>query len=318
MRAVLTASAGGHLEELYELATRVLPASTERYWITPRSPQSDSLLRDERVTFVPPVGSRQGGRAVATLPRALRLLNRLDPDVLVSTGAALTTPYMVAARLMSVRVHYVESATRLAGPSVTGRLAHYLPGTQLWYQSTGWDAPWKPFASVFKGFQVSVQPAVPSTRKVLVTLGTERFPFARAVHEIARWIPADVEVVWQLGHTDAPPGLPGDVRQFIPYAQLVHLARTADLVVSHAGAGSALVALRAGKLPVLFARRAALGEHVDDHQDELAGDLERLGVAVLAGERQFADVVTEATASRVTRAQKDWQDEPLAVSLTGC
>ena len=54
----------------------------------------------------------------------------------------------------------------------------------------------------------------------------------------------------------------------------------ADLVVAHAGVGSALMALDAGHCPVLLPRRANHGEHVDDHQILLAGELNRRGLAL--------------------------------------
>ena len=41
----------------------------------------------------------------------------------------------------------------------------------------------------------------------------------------------------------------------------------ADVVISHAGVGSALTALRCGKRPILVPREAARGEHVDDSRE---------------------------------------------------
>ncbi len=41
-------------------------------------------------------------------------------------------------------------------------------------------------------------------------------------------------------------------------------------MISHAGTGSILTALQLGKRPIVVPRRAAHGEHVDGHQDDLA------------------------------------------------
>ena len=46
--------------------------------------------------------------------------------------------------------------------------------------------------------------------------------------------------------------------------------RSADKVVTHAGVGSILCADREGHVPLVVPRRHDLGEHVDDHQLELA------------------------------------------------
>ena len=53
----------------------------------------------------------------------------------------------------------------------------------------------------------------------------------------------------------------------------------ADVVVSHAGTGSALANLAAGRFAVVVSRRAALGEAGDDHQRELAEELVARGLA---------------------------------------
>jgi UDP-N-acetylglucosamine transferase subunit ALG13 len=62
----------------------------------------------------------------------------------------------------------------------------------------------------------------------------------------------------------------------------------ADVVVTHAGVGSALAALAAGHRAIYVPRRSCHGEHIDDHQVRLAADLDARGL-VLARE---ADTVT--------------------------
>jgi UDP-N-acetylglucosamine transferase subunit ALG13 len=48
-------------------------------------------------------------------------------------------------------------------------------------------------------------------------------------------------------------------------------------VISHAGVGSIICALRAGHVPVIFPRLKRYGETVDDHQAELAEALASRG-----------------------------------------
>jgi UDP-N-acetylglucosamine transferase subunit ALG13 len=55
-----------------------------------------------------------------------------------------------------------------------------------------------------------------------------------------------------------------------------------ELLIVHAGAGSVIHAIRAGKVPVVMPRRKALGEHMDDHQAEFAAALEQTGHVVVA------------------------------------
>lgn len=77
--------------------------------------------------------------------------------------------------------------------------------------------------------------------------------------------------------------------------------READVIVTHAGVGSALAAIRAGHRAVYVPRRARHGEHVDDHQVEMARELDRRGL-VLAREADSvtADDLADAASWTVT------------------
>ena len=56
--------------------------------------------------------------------------------------------------------------------------------------------------------------------------------------------------------------------------------READVVISHAGVGTALAALEIGQCPLLVPRRRSFGEAVDDHQTQIANELGKRGLAV--------------------------------------
>jgi UDP-N-acetylglucosamine transferase subunit ALG13 len=71
----------------------------------------------------------------------------------------------------------------------------------------------------------------------------------------------------------------------------------ADLLIMHAGAGSIMHAVEAGKVPVVMPRRAAFGEHVNDHQVEFAQALAEAGKVVMANTPDdLAHAVEEALA----------------------
>jgi UDP-N-acetylglucosamine transferase subunit ALG13 len=53
------------------------------------------------------------------------------------------------------------------------------------------------------------------------------------------------------------------------------------VLIAHAGVGSVLVALTAGRRPILVPRLRAYGEAVDDHQLEFARKLVDIGLARL-------------------------------------
>jgi len=105
---------------------------------------------------------------------------------------------------------------------------------------------------------------------IFVTFGTHQQPFARAVDLVAE-LGTEDEILIQYGATPARPDLARV--EWVDYLDLDALTanmRSAEVVVSHAGVGSTVTAIRAGKKPVLVPRLARFGEHVDDHQVQLA------------------------------------------------
>lgn len=110
-----------------------------------------------------------------------------------------------------------------------------------------------------------------------VTVGNARQPFPRlleAAAAVADALPGLVLV--QRGHT-AFQASGMEVVDFLPMERFARLVAEADVLIMHAGAGSVIQAVRAGRVPIVMARRAALGEHVNDHQVEFVRALEATG-----------------------------------------
>ena len=78
------------------------------------------------------------------------------------------------------------------------------------------------------------------------------------------------------------------------------------MLVAHAGVGAALVALELGRCPVLVPRRVSHGEHVDDHQTQIAGELSRRGLAVTVDADELTlDHLSTAAATHVATLPED-------------
>ncbi len=280
MTTLLTSSTGGHLRELLAIAEMVEGCSGA-IWAVPESAQSLSLLRDKRWIPVPYNASRNWKSAVRRVRPSLQLLAEHGITRLISTGASVSMPFLVAATLQRVERHYIESAARLTGPSLTGRLAERLPGTRVYTQFPQWqNRRWHYAGNIFDTFEAADPSPVATSRplRVAVTLGTEPFPFDRAVRALQRVLPADAEVFWQVGATDA-----ADLKNahdLVPESVLLEAMREADVVVAHAGVGSALAALSVGRCPVLLPRLGRFLEAVDDHQAQIADFLQERGQAI--------------------------------------
>lgn len=289
-----------------------MPACGATHWVTHDDPQSRSLLAGESVTtvrYVPPRGYRE---IAGLLPTAWRLLRELRFDRVVSTGAGVAIPFLTAARLLGLECHYIESAARANGPSATGRVATGLPGVRLYSQYDRWaGGRWHYRGSLFDSFEPVAAPPPREIRRVVVTLGTSRrFGFRRAIDRLVRVLPEvvtpDAEIMWQTGVTDAV-GLIGETRAHLSNGELRDAIAKADLVIAHAGIGSALTCLELGKRPVLLPRRAALDEHIDDHQALIAGELGLRGLAVSAEAHAVtASDLLAAASGRVVSQATEW------------
>jgi UDP-N-acetylglucosamine transferase subunit ALG13 len=67
--------------------------------------------------------------------------------------------------------------------------------------------------------------------------------------------------------------------------------------------GTALAAFEVGSCPLLVPRRFSLGEHVDDHQIQIAEELGRRGLCVTVdADALTLDNLLEAAGRRVRRA----------------
>lgn len=308
MTTLLVASTGGHLKELHHLYGRLAGVDGPYRWVTFDTPQSRSLLAGEAVEFVPFVGGRDPLNVARNLAPAHAALRGGGVDAVISTGSAVALPFFALGRARRIRCHFIESAARIDGPSLTGRLISKIQGVHRYSQYRGWKRRgWSFGGSVFDSFAPGPARAAPggAPAKVVVTLGTYRgYPFTRLVRRLLEVIPPEAEVLWQTGDTDVS-GLGIAGHEAIPERDLSQAMREADVVVAHAGVGTALAALEVGKCPLLVPRRVALGEHVDDHQVQIAGELGERGLAVTvdADELSLDHLLAAAAASVVSAAQ---------------
>lgn len=296
MTALLVASTGGHLAELHDLVPRLdVP---DRSWVTFDSPQSRSLLEGEDVVHVRPTTTRDLPGALRTMLVARRLLGSGRYDEVFSTGASIAMSFFLPAIATGVRCTYIESATRTEGPSLTGRMAARLPGVRLFTQHRSWASrTWHYGGSIFDSFDAEPAGEKHQVRKVVVTLGTHpRYAFPRLLNRLVDILPPGLDVLWQVGATRIE-RMPDGARAQVPPAEMRAAMRDADVVISHAGVGSALAAMQAGRRPLYVPRRRAYGEHVDDHQVAIAHELEKrdLVVAREADQVTFADLETAAS-----------------------
>lgn len=272
MTVLLVANDGGHIMQLHTLRPR-LRLGDDVVWVTPRTPQTESLLCGETVHWAEPCPPRDLPAVLRNAAACRHLFEDHHVTLVVSTGAALALSVLPQARARHIETVYIESATRMVAPSLSGRLLSLVPGIRTFSQSEGLTrSHWEYLASPWDLYR-SAETAPRPVRRAVVSVGTQAgYSFPRLVAKVSTVLPADCEVLWQTGCTDVTDlGIAG--RDKVPAAEMTQAMREADVVIAHAGTGVALAALEAGRFPVLVPRRAHRGEHVDDHQLMIALEL---------------------------------------------
>jgi UDP-N-acetylglucosamine transferase subunit ALG13 len=141
---------------------------------------------------------------------------------------------------------------------------------------------------------------------IFVTVGSAEkgMEFDRLVREMDRIAGVlGVDVLIQRGTLDYEPCHSRHIR-FAKFDEALDLFRQADLVVGHCGAGTTMNAVRFRKPLVLVPRRAARGEHSDDHQMELAALFGRAcGIRIVEDIHRLEETIREMLAHPEERSE---------------
>ena len=120
--ALLVGSSGGHLSQL--LALEQWYSKRCCTWVTFNTVDARTRLAGQQVLYASFPTTRNLPNAVRNLRMALRVLRRLRPDVVVSTGAGVAFPFFIVARLLRIPTVYVEVYDRVDSRTLTGRLCY--------------------------------------------------------------------------------------------------------------------------------------------------------------------------------------------------
>lgn len=298
---LLVCSGGGHLKQLVTLAERIGIPLDDQVWMTFENALSRSVLAGRRIVYVPFTAPRDVRNAARIAMMARRLIREIEFDRAISTGSSPAVAVLPQASARGISSHYIESAARADGPSLSGRMVARFPRIATYTQYPIWsDKRWQYRGSIFDAYEPGPELPERPIGRAVVTVGTqEGFPFGRLYEALVPLL-RGVEVLWQTGTQDVSRfGIEG--RASVPHDELASAVAEADLVVAHSGTGSALTAIEAGKTPVLVPRMARYGEHVDDHQVQIAGELERRGLAIAAAADALTPELLLEAARRTTR-----------------
>lgn len=315
LKICLAASGGGHLRQILDL--EIVWKHHDYFFVTEDTALGRTLAKEHPVELVDhyALGQARLGHPLRMLGLAWRnfwqsvaIFRRHKPDVVISTGAGAVFFAVLLARLRGAKFLYIESFARFDNPSAFGKMVKWF-ATITFVQSAALKKIW-PDAELFDPFLVLDEPRPPKQDLTFVTVGaTLPFPrLIRAALELKRAGGLPGEVVVQYGDEEvADPGIPGvTLRRTIPFDDIQRMLRDADMVICHGGTGSMITALRAGCRVIAFPRRHDLGEHYDDHQEEICRIFANRGlVQSVWNDEDLGAAVTAAKASEPIIATTD-------------
>ena len=122
MKICFVGSSGGHLNHLYLL--KPFWQDKDRFWATFDQTNSRSLLEGERFYPVYYPSNRSIKALIINTWRAIRVLRKERPDLIISSGAAPAIPFFYIGKLMGAKLIYIEVFDRIDMPTISGRLCY--------------------------------------------------------------------------------------------------------------------------------------------------------------------------------------------------
>lgn len=139
---------------------------------------------------------------------------------------------------------------------------------------------------------------------IFVTVGSQKFPFNRLLIEIERLKKAGIiedELFAQIGHSDyLPESFP--YCRFLDQKAFNEKIEKCDVLITHAGTGVIINALKQKKKIIAIPRLKKYGEHVDDHQLELLDQFTNNNLISSCIEVKYLEKILE------TIKESDYQD----------
>ena len=109
-------------------------------------------------------------------------------------------------------------------------------------------------------------------------VGTHEQQFDRLVRAVDTLETHEQRII-QYGYSTYEP-VSSEAHEFLSFDEVKRYIQDANVVITHSGTGSVMLALSLGKLPIVAPRYKKYGEHIDNHQLQLVQDLEEDGMVV--------------------------------------
>jgi len=122
VKIALIASSGGHLFQLYSL--KEFWSDKEHFWVSFPTEDANNMLSDEKFYRAYYPTNRNLINLVKNFFLAFKILRKEKPDAIISTGAGVAVPFIIAGHIIGVKTLYLESITRNKDLSMSAKLIY--------------------------------------------------------------------------------------------------------------------------------------------------------------------------------------------------
>ena len=142
---------------------------------------------------------------------------------------------------------------------------------------------------------------------IFVTLGTQDKPFLRLIQAVEKQLQEgniQEEVIVQAGYTKYE----SKIMQIIPYMEqsvFDQYMKEANIVITHGGVGTIIQGLQMKKKMIVAPRLAKYGEHVNDHQLQIATNFAKENYILLLSNFEELNLVLAKAKNFIPKAYKE-------------
>lgn len=158
---------------------------------------------------------------------------------------------------------------------------------------------------------------------IFVAVGTQKFQFNRLLEEIDSLIGCaaiNEEVFAQIGYSDYTP-YNYEYRNFLSKKDFASCVAECDLLITHSGVATIMMGLKYNKPIIVVPRLAKFGEHVDDHQLEIATIFNEKNLVCCCNENnKLLEIIKEAKIEKFDKYESSTEHIILIIRnfLEGC
>jgi UDP-N-acetylglucosamine transferase subunit ALG13 len=302
----LAASGGGHVRQILDLEP--LWRDYPHFFVTEDTAMGRSIAARSDTEFVPhfAIGQARLGHplkmlsaAFTSMRRSLGIVFRRRPDVVITTGAGSLLFIVLWARLRGAKIILIDSFARFESPSAFARLAGPLAHHRF-AQSSVSAGKW-PGALACDPLKPLDTPPPAKEPLLFATVGAT-LPFERLTRLVLEgkrqgWTPENIVLQVGQGSETFPPMEGVRVVDELGFEEIQQLLAKADIVVCHGGTGSIITAMRQHCRVIVIPRRFELGEHYDNHQQEITDSFVQRGLVHSASDAASFEEALKRTRS---------------------